>query len=103
VAKASAEGAQPLEVMLRNMRFADRKAIELQAEIEERGSAEPEELKEMMALQATAQACAREAAPYCHPRLAAVEQRGELTVDFDYVRDQLDARGLETTRRASNL
>jgi hypothetical protein len=102
VAKAAADGAQPLEIMLRNMRFADRKALELQAQIELRGSATQEELKEILALQATAQTFARDAAPYCHPRLAAVEQRDELAIDFDHVRDQIAALGLETARRAQS-
>ena len=58
VAKATAEGVQPLEIMLRNMRFVDRKALELQAKLED-GSATPEEIGELMALQSAAQSWAR--------------------------------------------
>ena len=53
-----------------------------------------------MALQVTAQAFARDAAPYCHPRLAAIEQRDDIGGFLDRLRDQLTARVLEGKAKA---
>ena len=74
--KAAAEGLTPLEVMLRTMhalvgRFD---AIHAQAETDEARAAVP------LDLMVEAAAIAKDAAPYVHPRLQAIEHSGGVTV-----------------------
>ena len=78
--KAAEEGITPLDVMLKNMRWADGQADEVLAKIMD-GQAEGAEgvdaLKELMNFRAMAQNAAKDAAPYIHPRLAAIEHTGK--------------------------
>ena len=70
-------GISPVEVMLDNMRVAHRKAKKLEAklrsETDEADAAET--LTQALKFREMAQSAAREAAPYMHPRLAAIEAR----------------------------
>lgn len=61
--RAAVEGVTPIEVMLATMRVLWRDALETN------------DLK----LKVAACAIAEKAAPYCHPRLAAIEHSGEVT------------------------
>src|SRR3990167_2971523 len=72
-AEVAASGVTPLEVMLENMRFAHERGEEVIAKIIEGESANVDALKELLGFRRMAQDCAKEAAPYVHPRLAAVE------------------------------
>lgn len=77
--KAAAEGVTPLEVMLENMRFAHMEAGTLLANLLAGGAETPEgfdQLKELLKYRGMAQEAAKDAAPYIHPRLAAVEHTG---------------------------
>lgn len=82
---AVAEGKTPLEVMLANMRHYDKLAASAEKAIDE---LEPEavqcldvreqfkyllaEVKKAAGLRELAQGCARDAAPFLHPKLAAI-------------------------------
>jgi len=91
VAIASAE-EQPLEVMLDNMRVAYRKAKDVEAAIipamisglplEQSFDAIRREVERSLNLRAVAQVCAREAAPFCHPKLSATVHSGKLTLEM---------------------
>lgn len=77
--RALRDGISPLEVMLDNMRKA---AVEARrAEKDAARSGKPEEVvqltKSATDYRMTAQACAKDAAPYVHPRLANVEHAGK--------------------------
>lgn len=89
--RALAEGKTPLEVMLDNMRHFQQVAIDAEATlagltVEEIGGGkmDPEEqfkfllakAKQAAGLRQAAHDCARDAAPYMHPRLAAIEHTG---------------------------
>jgi hypothetical protein len=81
--RAVAKGVTPLEVMLENMAFAHREAGSILGKLLEAGVDRPEgfnELKELLRFRGMAQEAAKDAAPYIHPRLAAIEHSGELTV-----------------------
>ena len=69
-------GRAPLDVMLENMRFAHEEAAEILAQIVE-GDMDGTEgfdlFKQLMSLRSTAQDCARDAAPYLHPKLSTIE------------------------------
>lgn len=91
--KAAAAGITPLEVMLENMEFAHAKASVLLQGIIESGAELPEgfdQFKELLRFRSIAQECAKDAAPYIHPKLAAIEHTGadggaidhSLTVQF---------------------
>src|SRR6185436_4199728 len=71
IAAKEFEKVTPLEVMLANMRFAHERAEEV-AKVVAGGSADPDTLKELLRLRQMAQDCAKDAAPYMHPRLNAV-------------------------------
>lgn len=108
--KASAEGKMPLEVMLENMRHFQQVALDAEATIagltagEIAGGVElnlQDQFKLLLArvteaagLRKLAQDCAKEAAPYLHPRLATVEPR-QGDKDFVPLRDRLQAYGRE--------
>lgn len=93
--KAAATGKSPLEVMLENMRHFHKVAHDAEAVIESMneeqaaslGATHEEQFKALLAkvkqaagLRQMAQECARDAAAYMHPRLAAVQHSGELTL-----------------------
>jgi len=91
--KAAAAGITPLEVMLENMDFAHSKASTLLQGLIDRGADVPEgfdQFKELLRFRSIAQECAKDAAPYIHPKLAAIEHTGKdggaidhsLTVQF---------------------
>lgn len=91
--KAAAAGITPLEVMLENMDFAHSKASLLLQGLLEGGAEVPEgfdQFKELLRFRGIAQECAKDAAPYIHPKLAAIEHTGKdggaidhsLTVQF---------------------
>ena len=91
--KAAAAGITPLEVMLENMDFAHSKASTLLQTIIDSGADVPEgfdQFKELLRFRSIAQECAKDAAPYIHPKLAAIEHTGKdggaidhsLTVQF---------------------
>jgi len=79
-AEVAASGITPLEVMLDNMRFAHQRAEELLAALiadveagEVKGhKALLEAFTAILSLRKTAQDCARDAANYVHPKLAAI-------------------------------
>jgi hypothetical protein len=74
-AKASKDGITPLEVMLENMRFAHVEAQRLAEMIAGEG-ATIENLKGLLDMRKIAEECAKDAAPYVHPRLQAVQHSG---------------------------
>lgn len=93
--RAVAEGKTPLEVMLDNMRHFQKVALDAEAVIENLAEQEFEALgetpqdrfKAMLAkvkaaagLRQMAHECARDAAAYMHPRLAAINHTGEVTL-----------------------
>ena len=78
-AEVAASGVTPLEVMLANMRFHHRHAEEL---LELLSAAEGPEAKIQILGEASrhrqmAQACAKDAANYVHPKLASVQHGGD--------------------------
>jgi hypothetical protein len=90
--QASAEGKSPLEVMLDNMRHFQQVALDAEATIagltaeEYAGQALPPqeqfklllaEVKKAAGIRQMAHDCARDAAPYIHPKLAAIEHSGK--------------------------
>jgi hypothetical protein len=77
VAEAKAAGLTPLEVMLENMRFAHRQADELIARVAEASNLNVDDLKGALGMRKLAEDCARDAAPYVHPRLQAIQHMGE--------------------------
>jgi hypothetical protein len=97
-AKALAEGKTPLEVMLDNMRHFQKVALDAEATLAgltyeefvgqhgadlrpaDQFKALLAEVKKTAGLRQAAQDCARDAAPYLHPRLAAIEHSGELNI-----------------------
>ena len=79
--------------MLENMDFAHSQASTLLQGLLEGGAEVPEgfdQFKELLRFRSIAQECAKDAAPYIHPKLAAIEHTGEgggpidhsLTVQF---------------------
>ena len=71
-------GATPLDVMIENMRFAHERGEEVLAKIlETEDGANVDSLKELLRFRELAQGCAKDAAPYVHPRLNAVEHTGK--------------------------
>lgn len=92
--QAAAEGKEPLQVMLENMRHFMKVAHDAEAVIEAMGEddiailgdSHQEQFKALLSkvkqaagLRQIAQECARDAAGYIHPRLSAVEHSGEIT------------------------
>lgn len=84
--QAADAGVTPLEVMLGNMRFHYAEATDLMGRLigraEEAGPIEAAELKDLLKFlhntRSMAEECARDAAPYIHPRLSTIEAKGEL-------------------------
>ena len=89
-AKASAEGITPLEVMLENMRFAHQGADEILAKISDGDTASIADMKALLDLRKIACECAKDAAPYIHPRLAATTIDGKLTVTHEDALSELE-------------
>ena len=78
-AQVAASGKTPLEVMLSNMRFADEQAATLLQRLIKLETPEPDGFnlfREVSRLRQVSQDCAKDAAPYIHPRLASVEHGG---------------------------
>ena len=78
-AEVAASGKTPLEVMLSNMRFADEQAATLLQRLIKLETPEPDGFnlfREVSRLRQVSQDCAKDAAPYIHPRLASVEHGG---------------------------
>lgn len=93
-ARAIAENRTPLEIMLENMLHFQQAAIDAEAILKGLTAEEftgtemtPEEqfrkllaeVKKAAGLRLMAQECARDAAPFVHPRLAQVESKSEVT------------------------
>lgn len=89
--RAAAEGKAPLEVMLDNMRHFQQVALDAEAVIEGISDAELQgmgqtheqqfkallaKVKQAAGLRQMAHECARDAAAYMHPKLAAIEHTG---------------------------
>jgi hypothetical protein len=77
------EGLTPLEVMLDNMRFAHQAAEAILRRLIDGGATPPDgftELAKLVEFRAIAQTSAKDAAPYCHSRLATTELKGSLTI-----------------------
>jgi hypothetical protein len=91
-ARVAATGKTPLDVMLENMRRTDSEAEKLAAEIAA-GHATGESFTRLVQLRRLAQECAAEAAPYVHPRLAAIAHRNT-NPDGSPVRPIINVYGL---------
>lgn len=107
-AKAHQDGITPLEVMLENMLYFRKVAIDAEATLEGLTAAEfsehvpagasPEEqfkfllaqAKKTAGLRQLSQDAARDAAPFIHPRLAAIEHSGNLNISHEAALDELD-------------
>jgi hypothetical protein len=76
-AQVAATGKTPLEIMLENARWAYDKALELTALLSGPNAPQGEEasalMQEILKLRDVAQRYASAAAPYVHPRLAAIQ------------------------------
>lgn len=103
--RALAEGKAPLEVMLDNMRHFQQVALDAEAVIEAMdedqvaslGQTHEEQFKALLAkvkqaagLRVMANECARDAAPYMHPKLSAVQHSGAITLTHEDALEQLD-------------
>jgi D-arabinose 1-dehydrogenase-like Zn-dependent alcohol dehydrogenase len=94
------EGESPLEVMIGNMRTAQRKAAKVVADLDKvtiPANASPEQLeaaallaKEARLLMMAAHECAKDAAPYLHPKLANIEVEGSMTLTWEDALEALD-------------
>ncbi len=83
IAKALTSGEDPLEIMLDNARWAFRRALKAQKNLEG-GVEEAAVLREVIGFRELAQTCAVAAAPYLHSKLAPKIPKGEsgLTVNL---------------------
>lgn len=105
--RAIAEGKTPLDVMLENMRHFQQVALDAEATIAgltadeitgKKGDQTPEEqfkallakVKQAAGYRQMAQECASDAAGYIHPRLAAVQHSGDMTVRHEDALNELD-------------
>ena len=78
--KAAESGLTPLEVMLDNMTFAHTEAHRVLGNLVQVGAEIPDafdQYKELLRFRGMAQECAKDAAPYIHPKLSAVELTGK--------------------------
>jgi hypothetical protein len=91
-------GIEPIEVMLANMRHAYDQAVGAERALAAlptakrprgRQAATKKKIAELHKIagygRATAQACATDAAPYCHPRLAAITHGGDADNPMQHV------------------
>lgn len=101
--RALASGMSPLDVMIENMRHFQQVALDAEATLEGLtaegfsesvpADASPEDqfkfllaqVKKTAGFRQLAQDAARDAAPYIHPKLTAVDMRGKLEGDFKVV------------------
>lgn len=107
-AKAVEAGKSPLEIMLENMRHFQKVALDAEAVIESMneeqmsglGESHEEQFKALLAkvkqaagLRQMAHECARDAASYIHPRLAATEAKVNLSgeISIRATKEQRDA------------
>jgi hypothetical protein len=107
------EGETPLEVLTEYMRrgkFSTDKLMEqLEGDALARLADAPAEkiealtalVKETRALVSVTKDCAKEAAPYFHPRLAAIEHSGEMTVSWEDAIEQARERRRQREQQAS--
>lgn len=108
--RALAEGKAPLEIMLDNMRHFQQVALDAEAVIESMneeqvaslGQSHDEQFKTLLAkvkqaagLRVMAHECARDAAPFIHAKLSAVELSGNLKVNHEDALSELDGPGTE--------
>jgi hypothetical protein len=79
-AEIAASGQTPLEAMLDNMRFCHEAAAAILRKLIARETPLPDDFSEfsqLLKFRQIAQDAAKDAAPYCHPRLTSVEHKGE--------------------------
>ena len=98
----SEDGETPLEVLTEYMRRGKQSTDKLMDRLEEAelpANATAEQIaalasltKETRALVAVTKDCAKEAAPFFHPRLAAIEHSGEMTVSWEDAIEQARER-----------
>lgn len=107
-AQAASGLPMPLDVLLSGMRMVTTRAEELNSQPLEKGETEEERVLKVMTLMAEAIDIAHKAAPYCHPRLAAlrVEQEHEdthETIDVEeYLEGEAISLGLPSFRSPTN-
>ena len=103
--KAIESGTTPLDVMIKNMRFADEQGSEVLAKImQTEEGASVDSLKELLGFRRLAQDCAKDAAPYVHPRIATVELTGKDGKDLMPENDPRDlARAVLDILRSAKL
>lgn len=77
VQEARAAGRTPLDLMLGNMLFAATEADKLKRKIKRRGIGDRADLEALLKVLDAAQRYACDAAPYVHPKLAAVAHTGD--------------------------
>lgn len=84
---AEAGGVTPLEVMLTNMRFfhAEAETMLVKAAGLKPGDEAVAAVKAIFSTRHAAQECAKDAAPYLHPRLTAVEHSGGMKLEHQAV------------------
>lgn len=80
IEKAAETGVTPLECMLDNMTFAREGAAKLLAKLMANPETSVDQFKELLALRRISQECARDAAPFMHPKLSSVDVKGDLGV-----------------------
>ena len=95
-----AEGKSPLEVMVDGMRTALERAAKLKTDLEKfalPADADAEKIKALVELHAesrryimAAHECAKDAAPYLHPKLANLTVEGSVTHTWEDLLAQLD-------------
>lgn len=105
--EAAARGLDPLDIMLDNMRHFQQVALDAEATIDgltaeevSGQAATPEDqfklllakAKQAAGLRQMAHECARDAAPYIHPRLSAVEHSGDVTVTHEQALAELEGK-----------
>lgn len=81
IAKCTAEGITPIEVFLNDMRYfynLGENKMRL-AEQEENGKKQAKHFRVALELKGIARDCARDAAPYMHPKLASLQGKVEVT------------------------
>jgi hypothetical protein len=111
IARLCQDGISPIEVMVENMRFAHNRAGELLKEIVgelpekvrlEEGREELfDKFKEMMRHRQMSQDCARDAAPYLHPRLQTIEVKGDENKPINVVRRVIVDVGISHDERST--
>ncbi len=93
----------PLDIMVDNMLFWYRSVKQIEASLSEilvnLDAGDPDQraeflkmLKQFMAARENAQKCAVDAAPYVHPRLAAIQFKGEMTHDVQKILGTMTAQ-----------